>query len=387
MAQRTCLESTLGSGLSSDEWHQAARSLKTGGLGLRRASLHSPAAYLSSITACAKKCKEIDERFTWASGCAADALAAHNAMVDVSDELEWQSQLDDVVPVQQKSLSHAIDAKDMADHLGRLPASDRAALLSETLRGAYNFLEAVPTENLGLRMEPIHFRTELRRRLLMDLHISGDSFCVLCDQISDAKGRHDIMCSCGGDRTTRHNAARNLVASFAAQAALNPVLEKPALLPPSPEYPNADGRRPADVFLPTWFGGRPAALDFAVTCPCRQDLLRASGQTAGAAAALYASRKRAFLNTEADCERQGLRFVPMVAESSGGWRADALKTLQGIARAQSTRTGQRTAQVLEIYLQRLSMCIRRANAIATLRRDRPVAVNIGPALPAEGMEL
>ena len=195
------------------------------------------------------------------------------------------------------------------------------------------------------------------------------------------------MCSCGGDRTTRHNALRNLSGSFAAQAVLNPVLEKPALLPPSPDYPNAGGRRPADIFLPTWFGGRPAALDFAITCPCRHDLLHTTAQTAGAAAALYASRKRAFLNTEADCERQGMNFVPMIAETSGGWHTDALKTLLGIARAHSARTGQRTAQVLEVFLQRTSVCIRRANAIATLRRERPIAVNIAPALPAADMEL
>lgn len=294
-------------------------------------------------------------------------------------------QLDDVTPLQQKALSSTIDAKELADHLSALPASDRAALLSETLRGAYNFLEAVPTENLGLRMEPVHFRLELLRRLLRDLH-TEDTFCNFCDQISDAKGRHDIMCSCGGDRTIRHNAVRNLCGSLAGQAALHPVLEKPALLPPSPEHPNANGRRPADVFLPTWFGGRPAALDFAVTCPCRRDLLHTSAQTAGAAAALYAGRKRTFLDTEADCERQGMCFVPMVAESSGGWHADALKTLMGIARAQSARSGQRVAQVLEVYLQRTSVCIRRANAIATLRRERPVAVSTAPALSADDTE-
>ena len=80
----------------------------------------------------------------------------------------------------------------------------------------------------------------------------------------DTKGRHAHKCAAGGDRTRRHHAARNGVGRLADDAGANPELEKPGLLQPNPDQPNAGLRRPADVYPPTWFGSMPAALDLAV---------------------------------------------------------------------------------------------------------------------------
>ena len=132
-------------------------------------------------------------------------------------------------------------------------------------------------------MSAAQFVIEVKRRLLMDTHAS-DEFCPQCDQISDCRGRHDVMCSCAGDRVRRHNAARNYGARVASRAGLNPEVEKPNLLQPSPEHPDQADRRPADVFLPTWLSGAPVVLDFAVVSPQRQDALRQSSLQAGFAA-------------------------------------------------------------------------------------------------------
>ena len=64
----------------------------------------------------------------------------------------------------------------------------------------------------------------------------------------------------------------------------------------------------------------------------------------------------------------------MVAEASGGWAEDALTELQRIARAESARTGQRAAEIHARNLQGLSVTVRTAAAIATLRRRRTGAV-------------
>eukprot|EP00662_Eupelagonemidae_sp_cell21_P057198 gene57198-biopygen1283 len=84
-----------------------------------------------------------------------------------------------------------------------------------------------------------------------------------------------------------------------------------------------DGRRPADVYLPCWRVGRPAALDFAVTSGLRIGAVGESAADGSAATTLYAARKRAFLDTDAHCAEQGLEFIPMVVEASGGgWGSD-----------------------------------------------------------------
>ena len=168
----------------------------------------------------------------------------------------------------------------------------------------------------------------------------------------------------------RHNAARNYGSKAASAAGLQPTLEKPGLLPPSPDAPCQNRGRPADIFLPVWTGGRPAALDFAITSPTRPEVLKLSSNAAGAAATEYAQRKRSHMQTEADCSRQGILFVPMVAETTGGWDPSALQVWKAIARAEGVRTGQRACAILERHLQSLSVAIRRAAALAVLRRGR-----------------
>ena len=66
----------------------------------------------------------------------------------------------------------------------------------------------------------------------------------------------------------RHNAVRNYVFKVALTAGLRPELERPGLLLPMlPEESASERRRPADVYLPSWVTGCPAALYFAVVAP------------------------------------------------------------------------------------------------------------------------
>ena len=77
-------------------------------------------------------------------------------------------------------------------------------------------------------------------------------------------------------------------------------------------------RRPADVYIPRWKGGRPAALDFAVTSGLNTDVLRESVRDGEAAALRYEGFKSEYLDTRAQCQAEGITFIPMVAEASGG---------------------------------------------------------------------
>ena len=131
-----------------------------------------------------------------------------------------------------------------------------------------------------------------------------------------------------------------MVGRLAASAGLSPTLEKAELLPPRPDDPTGSNlRRPADVYLPTWAHGAPAALDLAVVSPQRQDVMAQAAGAAGVAASLYEAHKRAYLNTEAECAEQGVTFVPLVAETTGGWGPEGLKTLRLLAKATSDKAG------------------------------------------------
>ena len=84
----------------------------------------------------------------------------------------------------------------------------------------------------------------------------------------DSRGHHCRQCCAGGDHATRHNEVRNKVLAFASiEAGVAAEPEKPdLLLPPRPDA-TANQRRPADVDLPSWYGGLPTTLDLAVTSP------------------------------------------------------------------------------------------------------------------------
>ena len=174
---------------------------------------------------------------------------------------------------------------------------------------------------------------------------------------------------CGGDKTAAHHAARNLVCRFSAAAGLGPELERSNLLPPRPGEPADTGlRRPADVYLPAWDSGTPAALDLAITPPQRQGSLLEASHRAGATAKWYEDHKCVYLDTQRQCEAQGIKFVPVVAERSSGWGPSALAVFRKIAKIAAARDGTPTGKFMSEYLEGLSVAIRRAAARAVLKR-------------------
>jgi len=358
---------------NDEQWKQATRGLWCGGLGLRATACHADAAYIASRSATRASCLQVNPDYEWEATNPAtplgQALAFLNSQLHPCDRVSP----DPTKRLRQQDLSQALERLDHEALYDALDAADRADLLSEMLPGASTFLEAVPCKTSGKAWEPAEFVVELKRRLLVPL-FSEDSWCPVCDAVLDTKGRHAGTCAGAGDRTCRHHAARNEVGLFATTAGMHLELEKPGLLPPSPDTPGSNLRRPADVFLPSWSGGAPAALDLAITSPQRLDVLRQASLRKGAAAEAYEVYKRNYLDTSAVCTSQGLSFIPMVAEPSGGWGPSGFCTLKALARAAAARspTGAEPSAILAERLQRLCGAIRRATARAVLRREAAV---------------
>ena len=151
-----------------------------------------------------------------------------------------------------------------------------------TAGGAGSWLHTVPSKALGTHVDPRLYKTMVQRWLRLPLYESEFN-CPFCDDVVDKHGDHCLTCSCGGDRTKRHNLLRNEVFHLCNSAGLSPELERPGLLQSRPlagsaqesgaeRDPNAN-RRPADVYLPKWRRGAPATLDLAITSCLRADML------------------------------------------------------------------------------------------------------------------
>ena len=217
---------------------------------------------------------------------------------------------------------------------------------------------------------------------------SQDVQCPCCDGVLDRFGDHALVCSCGGDRTRRHNLLRNLVYFAASAANYHPELERPGLLPHRPllgsAYDNGSElsshhsdpglRRPADVYIPRWRSGPPAAWDFAVTSGLRLEAVSDSARDSGAVLKQYEDFKCSHLETRAQCQGQGITFIPMVIEAvGGGWGEAAKGVWSELAKTSALAFGElQTKDAAALLLrQRLSMTLHRENARSCLRRFAP----------------
>ena len=184
-------------------------------------------------------------------------------------------------------------------------------------------------------------------------------------------------------RTRRHNGVRNRYGLFADAAHMRPELEKPGLLQPCPEQPDADRRRPADCYVPSWQNGTPAAFDFAITSPHRDDIRLEASRKSGAAAEAYEVVKRQYLGTAADCQRQGFAFIPIVGEPTGGWGPSALCAFKALERAIVAFSGGTPGDWSRKHRQALCVLLRQANARAIFRRDPgSIALSYAPGVAA-----
>ena len=227
--------------------------------------------------------------------------------------------------LKQKELTTCTDKVAWERRLANSSITAQAILRSEAEPGARAFLAAVPAGRK--RMEPAMFVAELRQRLCMP-DASRDVWCPRCDGILEQ------ICPAGGERTLRHHA----LWVWTERAGMQPEREKPGLLlPQRSEEGGLARRRPADIFVPSYLGS-PVAFD-AVTGPQRQETLGEAARKSLAAAMSYADVKRSHLDTAQTCQAQGIRFLPLVAESTGAWEPEGAKVLQHISGAVAVREG------------------------------------------------
>ena len=140
-------------------------------------------------------------------------------------------------------------------------------------------------------------------------------------------GDHQVGCGGNGDRIHRHDAIRDTLFSAAQAAALAPRKEVPSLIP---------GTRscPADIFLPNWCRGRPAALD--VTVISTMQPLTQSGAASERGYALKLAEERKMAAHNAECR---VSFVPLAVESLGGWSHEAALQISRVGRLVGQRLG------------------------------------------------
>ena len=278
--------------VSGDTWGQAIRCFAHGGLGLRASARHAHAAYIGSRTQTRDGCFVLERDFQWeaadTNSSLSNSIDAYNLEVDPADRVN----VDQAESLRQQALSKSLDAAEHAHDMAGCPSGEAC-------------------------MSREQFRNELKVRSLPNIY-PADSFCELCGDIMDRKGRRAVVRSCGGDRTRRHNWVRYCIWKLESAVHQSPKQQKPCLLQLSTSPTLLVAAPP--MFLTLWAlrHWRSVALDVAITSPTRNDFVLQASRSPGAAAKADEQSKRMYLNIAADCFQQGFNFIPLVGELPGG---------------------------------------------------------------------
>ena len=124
--------------------------------------------------------------------------------------------------------------------------------------------------------------------------------------------------------------------------------------------------RPADLYLPHWSRGRPAALDVTVISTMQALTMTGAATTQGHALSVGENKKMA-THAEA-CRSVGVPFVPLVVGSLGGWSETAVYSVKSIGHQLGQRLGIPPADSTTHLFQRLFICLWSGNAAMWIRR-------------------
>ena len=152
--------------------------------------------------------------------------------------------------ISQKSLSAKLDDNFFNALLKSSSVADKARLLSVSSPHATSWLSVVPSENLGLHMDPPVFQVAIKWWLGLDT--SEGSQCALCPGSAlDHLGHHAVTCTSkyGGDVVSRHNRIRDILVETCRWAHIGVKVEFGN---------NLSKTHPADILLPNWVLDRTA---------------------------------------------------------------------------------------------------------------------------------
>ena len=360
-AVRTALEGILGSPLTHAQWLQASLPISQGGLGLRLASNHASAAYLSSVSAASPLVQEIrqrqdredlqDDHISLPSTTPPSLRAAMQELqTHLGDPLTYE----EVASSSQKSLSYLVDANSAACLLEEtVDVREVARLKCVAREGAGDWLCALPCKSLGLHLRRSEFVAAARYRLgLQVFSLEGECPMSKCRMISDRLGDHAISCGIGGERIARHNHCRDALFQAAQQAGLGPSKEPDGLLPGSDD-------RPADLLIPFWTSGQDTAIDFTVVNPLQAALVVKTAEEGGSAVAHAHNIKLRKYGVR--CAAEAITFIPLAVDTLGGWHPTALEIISKLGRQLARNVGKEDQEVVRHLRQRLAILLVRDN--------------------------
>ena len=198
--------------------------------------------------------------------------------------------------------------------------------------------------------------TEHARTCAVRFHkVAGKNMPTVTQHSADTTKQ---LCAFTGSGCGYARLIRDVVFCAAQSAALAPSKETPNLVPSSQS-------RPADILIPNWSRGRPAALDVHVISPLQRQTLGQAASTPGHA--LEVGTRRKLASHLSACRSVGVEFIPLVTETLGGLSGDTINTIRSLGLAIEQRTG--SPNSTKHLFKSLAVALWQGNATRWLHRD------------------
>ena len=356
---KDALNGVVGAPLSEQQWALASLPTRLGGLGVLDPSSVQAAAHLSSFLSTSMmvisfRLPRLDvshgqlvalAQLTPSARAWTDALRPFLEVglplnVDLSAHTEFKSWCE------QKNWADA-QHNFSADILS-VTLSPRLSHLRELSSGAHasSWLTAPSPLHPTLHWRSSDWQLLLRWRLGMPLPVPRR--CVACGQHQDFYGDHALCCKAMGVYA-RHNNLRQALTGLVTRAGFACQLE--VALP-------GTNLIPADVFVPTFVDGFPAALDVAVTHPLHPSAQAPATVVTGAAAEARASAKVAYY--ESACQARSWSYTAFVAETTGAVNQAGQRLVRKLIRQEALHSGEDPADLSARSWHLVSSAVARA---------------------------
>jgi len=182
----------------------------------------------------------------------------------------------------------------------------------------------------------------------------GSSVCdphtCRCGALVDAQGIHGLVCKQVPGKIARHQAVNDTVARAISAAGI-PITKEPVGLT------RLDGKRPDELTLIPWQGGKSLTWDVTVVSTFAASYLHSTSRSAGSAAEAATVRKESKYSTLPP----DLIFQPIAMETDGPLNASALNFLSEVGHRLSSVSGDSCET--SFLFQRLSIIVQRFKGI------------------------
>jgi ubiquitin carboxyl-terminal hydrolase 44/49 len=352
--------------VADDVWEHASLPTRFAGLGVTQTKAVAAAAYVGSCALTHDLVCSMLKRdpSSFLPSSIEELLLAHEASTGLSHEFDDLCGTSHV----QRRLSDEQHQAMLARLKARANTRTQNLLLACTMAHASDWLLAPPIPGLGLSLRSENFRAALKFRLGLPLFEPGlqcpatSKAGVVCGEELDVFGDHALCCHFGTSRLFRHNHVRDILGHSAKAAGLSAVvIEKKNQI-------TGSKKKPGDITVQQYHRGfSSTAFDVTVAHPLQKKHIDVALGEAGVAAQEAHDRK--LQKALSECKEEGLEFVPLAWESTGGATETVHETIRHWTNLESARGGYPVATIRQNLYSQVSCCLQRHLAQAVIDRQ------------------